>query len=171
MCQCKPKAVRATREAKAQCWLWHWQFSRALGKSPRNFGGSRYYLMSLMLRIPFSESSVCSVSGLALQWPAQFQGSQWPQHLCLLICITGIVWLVSGSSIDLYLQNTSKNWKVLSKHWVLATEPASRIFKAFYTLSYKSFIPASSANICSGLKTSALVTEMVALVKQGHHEI
>lgn len=58
-----------------------------------------------------------------------------------------------------------EKWKVLSKHWVLATEPASRIFKAFYTLSYKSFIPASSANICSGLKTSASVTEMVALVK------
>lgn len=54
MCQGKPKAVRATSEAKAQCWLWHWQFSPALGKSPRNFCGYCPFLMSLMLRMPFS---------------------------------------------------------------------------------------------------------------------
>lgn len=75
----------------------------------------KFLWLQFFLNIPdvedalFSESSVCSVSGLALQWPTPFQGSQQPRHLFLLICKTGIIRLVSGSSVDQYLQNTLKN--------------------------------------------------------------
>lgn len=151
--------------SKSKSWLWHWQFSPALGKSPRNFCGYCSFLMSLMLRMPFS---LRAQSAVFLAWLCS--------GLHHFKAVNGLI------SLPPHLQNGDnttcfrifcrpifakhfEKWKVLSKHWMLATEPASRILKAFYILSYKSFIPASSANICSGLKTSALVTEMVALVK------
>lgn len=111
MCQCKPKAVRASCETKAQCWLWHWQFSPALGKSPRNFCGFSSFLMSLMLRMPLSLRAQPAVflAWLCMSGLHDFQGSQRPRHLCLLICKTGIIQLISGSSVDQYLQNTLKN--------------------------------------------------------------